>query len=64
MRLSPPKQWVFFVSITLGSLAVLLFIFGTLGLLGGGFGNVAMLAYWLAVVAWALLAAGVALKGV
>ena len=61
MRLSPPKQWVFFVSLTLGTLAVLLFVFGSLGVLGAGFGS---LAYWLAVVAWALLTAGVVLKGV
>lgn len=61
MRLSPPKQWVFFVSLTLGVLAVLLFVFSSLGVFGGGFGA---LPYWLAVVAWALLTAGVALKGV
>ncbi len=64
MRLSPPKQWVFFVSLTLGVLAVLLFVFGSLGMLGGGFGKYVMFAYWLAVIAWALLAAGVAFKGV
>ena len=64
MRLSSTKQWVFFVSLTLGVLAVLLFVFGSLGLLGGGFGSVVMLAYWLAVIAWALLAVGVAFKGI
>jgi len=55
MRLTPPKQWVFWVALVLAVVALL----GALGIVGA----VAPFAAWLGIAAWALLAAGNSLKG-
>lgn len=55
MRLTPPKQWVFWAALVLAVVALL----GALGVLA----VVAPYATWLAVAGWALLAAGNAVKG-
>lgn len=54
MKLTPPKQWVFWVALVLAVLGLL-----------GALGIVVPAAYatWLAVAGWALLAAGNAVKG-
>ena len=55
MRLTPPKKWVFYVSV----------ILGVLGLLGKlvAIPVISGLAFWLVLVGLVLLAAGNALKG-
>ncbi|MBX3046103.1 MAG: hypothetical protein KF701_06805 [Anaerolineales bacterium] len=55
MRLTPPKQWVFWAALVLAVVALL----GALGILAFA----APYATWLAVAGWALLAAGNAVKG-
>lgn len=55
MRLTPPKQWVFWAALVLAVVALL----GALGVLAFA----APYATWLAFAGWALLAAGNAVKG-
>lgn len=55
MKLTPPKQWVFWVALVLAVVALV----GALDL----FAPVAGFATWLGIAAWALLAAGNAIKG-
>ena len=55
MRLTPPKQWVFWVALVLAVVALL----GAFGILAFD----APYSTWLAVAGWALLAAGNAVKG-
>ncbi len=62
-RLNAPKRWVFYVSVLFGAVAVLIYFLGVLGFLGGGFLALSYYAFWLAVIAWLMLVAGVTLKG-
>lgn len=64
MRLSPPTKLAFNVSVILGIIALLLYFAGVFGMVGGGFAAVAHWALWVAVAAWAVLLAGVCMKGV
>ena len=45
-------------------MAIVLYILGVLGVIGGGFMAVAHIAFWIGMLGWALLMAGVAMKGV
>ena len=64
MRLTPPTKNIFYLSIICAVVAVGLYLLGVLGLIGGGFAAVAHFAFWIAVLGWGLLMAGVAMKGV
>lgn len=64
LRLTPPTKNVFYLSVICAVVAVGLYLFGVLGLIGGGFAAVAHFAFWIAILGWALLMAGVAMKGV
>lgn len=64
LRLTPPTKNVFYISILLAIVAVVLYLLGVFGVIGGGFAAVAHYAFWIAVLGWGLLAAGVAVKGV
>ena len=63
VKLNAPTRWVFYASVLFGGLAVLIYFLGVLGLIGGGFLPLSYHAFWLAVVAWLMLVAGVTLKG-
>ncbi len=56
MKLTPPKQWVFWAALVLAVVALL----GALGVLAVVAGTTST---WLAIAGWALLAAGNAVKG-
>ena len=60
MRLTPPTRYVFYSSLVLAAAAVVLYVLGVLGLLGGA----SHFAFWVAMVAWLALTVGVAAKGV
>ncbi len=64
MRLTPPTKNIFYLSIICAVVAVGLYLLGVLSLIGGGFVAVAHFAFWIAVLGWGLLMAGVAMKGV
>jgi hypothetical protein len=64
MRLTPPTKIVFFLSVALAGLAFLLYLLSMAGVIGGGFASIGIFAFWLGLIAWAMLAVGVALKGV
>ena len=64
LRLTPPTKNVFYLSVICAVVAVGLYLLGVLGLIGGGFAAVAHFAFWIAILGWALLMAGVAMKGV
>ena len=64
MRLTPPTKMVFFLSTAIAALAFLLYLVSVLGLIAGGFASIGIFAFWLGLLAWAMLAIGVALKGV
>ena len=64
VRLTPPTKNIFYLSIICAVVAVVLYFLGVLGVIGGGFAAVAHYAFWIAVLGWALLTAGVAMKGV
>lgn len=62
MRLTPPTKNVFYVSVILAAAALIVYVLGLLG----SFGGVAIatnIAFWLALIGWAVMTAGVALKG-
>lgn len=64
LRLTPPTKNIFYLSVICAVVAVGLYLLGVLGLIGGGFAAVAHFAFWIAILGWALLMAGVAMKGV
>jgi len=64
LRLTPPTKNIFYLSVICAVVAVALYLLGVLGLIGGGFAAVANFAFWIAILGWALLMAGVAMKGV
>jgi len=60
IRLTPPTKYAFYSSIVFAALAFIFYLGGALGLLADGL----HFALWIAIVAWVLLAAGCALRGV
>jgi small-conductance mechanosensitive channel len=64
IQLTPPTKNVFYLSIICAVVAIVLYILGVLGVIGGGFMAVAHIAFWIGMLGWALLMAGVAMKGV
>jgi len=64
VQLTPPTKNVFYISIILGLLSIVLYLLGVSGAIGGGFQAVSHYAFWLAVAAWLVMTAGVAFKGI
>lgn len=64
LRLTPPTKNVFYLSVVCATVAFLLYLIGVFGLVTGGFAAVAHFAFWIVALGWALLMAGVAMKGV
>ena len=64
LQLTPPTKNVFYISIILGVLSIVLYLLGVSGAIGGGFQAVSYYAFWLAVLAWLVMTAGVAFKGI
>lgn len=60
MRLTPPTRYVFLSSIVLALAAVTLYVLGVFGLVDGAY----HFAFWVAIVAWLVLAVGAAARGV
>ena len=63
MQLTPPTKNVFYTSIILGAVSIVLYLLGVSGAIGEGFA-VSHYAFWLAVAAWLVMTAGVAFKGI
>jgi hypothetical protein len=64
VRLTPPTKNVFYISVGLGVLSIVLYLLGVFGVTGGGFQAVSHYAYWLAVLGWLAMTVGVAFKGI
>ncbi len=64
VRLTPPTKNIFYLSIICAVVAIVLYFLGVFGVIGGGFAAVAHYAFWIGILGWALLTAGVAMKGV
>ena len=64
LRLTPPTKNVFYLSVLIAVVAIVLYLFGVCGFIAGGFAAVAHIAFWIAIVAWGLMTIGVAMKGV
>ena len=64
IQLTPPTKNIFYLSVVCAVVAIVLYVLGVAGFIGGGFAAVAHLAFWIGILAWALLLAGVAMKGV
>jgi len=64
VQLTPPKKNVFYLSVLLALAAILLYLLGMFGVVEGGFQAIGHYVFWLAVLGWVALAAGVAMKGV
>jgi hypothetical protein len=64
VRLTPPTKNIFYLSVLLGIMAIILYVLGLFGVIGGGFAGVAHYAFWSALLGWAVMTAGVAMKGV
>ena len=61
IRLTPPTQMVFGISVVLGVLALVLYLLGVFGITGGA---TVVWGFWAAILAWAVMVAGVCMKGV
>jgi hypothetical protein len=64
IRLTPPTKNVFYLSVLCAVVAIVLYLLGVAGVIGGGFAAVAHIVFWIGMLAWALLLAGVTMKGV
>ncbi len=63
VRLTPPTKNVFYLSTLCAIVAFVLYLLGVLGIVGAEIPTLAV-AFWVAMLAWGLMTAGVALKGV
>lgn len=64
LRLTPPTKNIFYLSTLCALVAVVLYLLGVFNVIGGGFAAIAHIVFWIAVLGWALMTAGVAMKGV
>lgn len=64
VQLTPPTKNVFYISVALGVLSIVLYLLGVSGVIGGGFQAVSHYAFWLAVLGWLAMTVGVAFKGI
>jgi len=59
-QLTPPTKMIFNISVVLGVIALILYFVNVFGV-----ASISMnLAFWIAVVAWGVMTAGVCMKGV
>lgn len=63
MQLTPPKKNVFYLSVLFAIVAIVIYVLGMFGLVGG-LRTAPQIAFWFAIVGWLVMAAGVAMKGV
>ncbi|HUU24710.1 MAG TPA: hypothetical protein VMW68_04000 [Methyloceanibacter sp.] len=63
LRLTPPTKNIFYLSTLCAIVAILLYLLGVFGVIGAEIPVLAM-AFWIAILGWALMTAGVAMKGV
>jgi hypothetical protein len=64
LRLTPPTKNIFYLSTLCAIVAFVLYLLGVFGVIGGGFASIAHFTFWIAMLGWALMTAGVAMKGV
>ena len=60
MRLTPPTKYVFYSSVVFGVSALVLYFVGVIGVIE----YTLHFAFWIAIVAWLSMTAGVVAKGV
>ncbi len=63
LRLTPPTKNIFYLSTLCAIVAFALYLLGVLGIIGAEVPTLAV-AFWVAMLSWGLMTAGVALKGV
>jgi len=63
LRLTPPTKNIFYLSTLCAIVAFVLYLLAVFGVVVGGFPMLAI-AFWIAILGWALMTAGVAMKGV
>lgn len=63
LQLTPPTKNMFFLSTLCAIVAFVLYLLGVLGIIGPEVPTLAF-AFWAAMLAWGLMTAGVAMKGV
>lgn len=63
LQLTPPTKNIFYLSTLCAIVAFALYLLGVLGVIGAEVPALAI-AFWIAMLAWGLMTAGVAMKGV
>jgi len=63
LRLTPPTKNIFYLSTLCAIVAFVLYLLAVFGVVVVGFPMLAI-AFWIAILGWALMTAGVAMKGV
>jgi hypothetical protein len=64
MQLTPPTKNMFYVSVCLGLVGLILYLFGVFGVIEGGFQAIAHYACWAALLGLLAMTIGVAAKGI
>jgi hypothetical protein len=64
LQLTPPTKNIFYLSNLCALVAFVLYLIGVLDVLDGGFAAIAHFTFWIAMLAWGLMTAGVTAKGV
>ncbi|MCB1443940.1 MAG: hypothetical protein KDJ72_13050 [Methyloceanibacter sp.] len=64
LRLTPPTKNIFYLSVVCAVVAFVLYVLGVFNIVDGGFASVSHIAFWVAMLGWGLMTAGVAMKGV
>jgi hypothetical protein len=64
MQLTPPTKNMFYLSIFLALVGLILYFLGVFGVVEGGFQAMAHYAFWAAMLGWLAMTIGVAAKGI
>jgi NADH:ubiquinone oxidoreductase subunit 5 (subunit L)/multisubunit Na+/H+ antiporter MnhA subunit len=64
MQLTPPTKNMFYMSVFLGLVGLILYLLGVFGVIEGGFQTIAHYAFWAAILGWLAMMIGVAAKGI
>ena len=64
VQLTPPTKNMFYVSVFLGLVGLILYVLGMFGVIEGGFQAIAQYAFWAAFLGWLAMTIGVAAKGI
>lgn len=64
MQLTPPTKNMFYVSLFLGLVGLILYLLGTFSVIKDGFQAIAHYAFWAALLGWLAMTIGVAAKGI